>query len=423
MYRDLVVGVESKVPLANGTLVTGINFDNAASTPPLVSVLREINNFAPVYASVHRGSGYKSRLSTDLYESARSIVATFVNADPDYHTVIFLKNTTEAINKLSYRLQRRNGKNVVLLTQMEHHSNDLPWRSKYQVDYVLTDEAGRLRLDDLESKLAKYHGRVILVAVTGASNVTGYLNPIHTIAEIAHLHGAQILVDGAQLVPHAPVNMRPSNPQQHLDYLAFSAHKIYAPFGTGVLIGPRETFQKGSPEYSGGGTVKLVTVDKVVWADPPHKEEAGTPNTVGVVALVAAIKTLRLLGLHNLHSYEWGLWNYTVSGLRKLPGLQIYGETDHRTPRIGAIPFNLAGIKPETLANILSAEAGIAVRSGCFCAQPYMRKLLGSTTPSDPGAVRISFGIYNTYAEIDRLFEALTRIVQHRQTYLNTYGM
>ena len=208
-WRDQVVGLDTKVPLGNGMMATAINFDNAATTPPFKAVIKNICNFAPWYSSIHRESGYKSQLSSHIYELARYKVASFVKASPTVHDVIFVRNTTEAINKLAYRLWDANNKQVILCSDMEHHSNDLPWRDKFHVDYICIDGKGRLMLDDLEDKLKKYRGKVALVTITGASNVTGHINPIHKIAEMTHSHGAKILVDGAQLVPHAPIDMRP----------------------------------------------------------------------------------------------------------------------------------------------------------------------------------------------------------------------
>lgn len=427
-YRNLVVGADTKIPLYNGQLTTGINFDNAASTPPFVSVMEEIVKFSTMYSSIHRGTGYKSQFSSQLFEEARSIVIKFVNADPLQDTVIFVKNTTEAINKLSYRLWEGKKKSVILSTCMEHHSNDLPWRNKFQVDYVQTDPYGKLSLEDLESKLIKHKGNVKLVTVTGASNVTGYVNPIHKIAELAHRYRAKILVDGAQLVPHNPVNMKPKNPLHHIDYLAFSAHKMYAPFGTGVLIGPKETFKQGIPEFVGGGTAETVTHDWVVWEKPPHNEEAGSPNVMGVVALVAAIKTLTALGMENIDHYENQLTNYANSKLKSIPGITLYSQTALGEPRIGVIPFNIKGIAHERVATVLSNQAGIAVRTGCFCTQPYIQRLLSispkqmefyrrSVDAPRPGVVRISFGLYNDFAEIDVLTQLLERIIKHPTTY------
>jgi len=428
-YRHLVIGADTKIPLLNGQYTTAINFDNAASTPPFVSVMEEINHFATMYSSIHRGTGYKSQLSSKVFEEARSIVLKFVNADPFRDTVIFVKNTTEAINKLSYRLWDGNKRSVILSTWMEHHSNDLPWRNKFQVDYVQTDSSGKLSLEDLESRLIKHKGNVKLVTVTGASNVTGYVNPIHKIAELAHRYHAKILVDGAQLVPHNSINMNPKNPLQCIDYLTFSAHKMYAPFGIGVLIGPQETFQKGISEFVGGGTAETVTHDWVVWEKPPHNEEAGTPNLMGVVALVAAIKTLSTLGMKNIDYYENQLTNYANSKLKLIPGITVYSHTAPGEPRIGVIPFNVKGIAHEQVATILSNQAGIAVRTGCFCTQPYIQRLLSiSTKQMDlykkrrdiprPGIVRLSFGLYNDFSEIDIMMQLLERITKHPTSYI-----
>ncbi|MDF9406906.1 aminotransferase class V-fold PLP-dependent enzyme [Pelotomaculum isophthalicicum JI] len=439
-FRELVVGVDAKVPLHNGNWVTSINMDNAATTPPFVQALQEIIQFAPMYSSVHRGAGYKSRLSTELYENSRLAIANFVKADLNHDTVIFLRNTTEAINKLSYRLCDDTKKSVILSTCMEHHSNDLPWRNKHHVDYIEIDNDGRLCLDDLVNKLKKYKRSVKLVAVTGASNVTGYVNPIYEIAEIAHQYNAKIFVDGAQLVPHAQIDMKPFNSPRHIDYLAFSGHKMYAPFGTGVLIGPKETFMNGAPEYTGGGTVRTVTHTNVVWDDPPNKEEAGTPNLMGVLSLQAAVKTLSMIGMQNISNYELGLWKNTIDNFKNIPGLQLYSDTNPDKPRIGIISFNLEGIHHTLVADILAGETGIAVRSGCFCAQPYVRELLKISEKKEscirehrthsrplsrplnrPGMIRVSFGLYNDFDEISVLVQALHHIVNNKERYIQKY--
>jgi selenocysteine lyase/cysteine desulfurase len=428
-YRDLVTGVDTLIPLANGNQVKAINFDNAATTPPFVSVMKEIVNFSSYYSSIHRGKGYKSRFTSDYYENARSIVADFVKADPVKDIVIFVKNTTEAINKLSYRLLDKIGKGIVLTTAMEHHSNDLPWRNKYQIDFIEIDHSGRIDLADLKNKLEKYQGAVKLVTITGASNVTGYVNPIHKIAEIVHRYRASILVDGAQMVPHAGFDMKPASSPQHIDYLAFSAHKMYAPFGIGVLIGPRETFEKGIPEYVGGGTVRMVTRDHVMWKNPPYKEEAGTPNVIGAAALVAAIKTIKHLGINNIERYEANLLNNAYNKLKSIPDIELYTDIRSREKHIAVIPFNIKGLPHHIIAEILSSETGIAVRNGCFCAQPYVQRLLKLSKQEivsyikypkapRPGMVRLSFGLYNDLSEIEILIKALFQISRNKKKYL-----
>lgn len=431
MYRKYVHGVNTLVPIGNGNKVPYINFDNAATTPPLTSVINAINDFSPFYSSIHRGTGYKSIVSSRFYDRARYIIMDFLGANLKYHTAIFVKNTTEAINKLSYRLKDQIGDGLVLSTYMEHHSNDLPWRYKYNIDYVNVDDKGRLSLDHLEYLLKKYNGKVKLVTVTGASNVTGYINPIHEIAEMAHKYNSKILVDGAQLVPHHPVDMHPIEDPRHIDYLAFSAHKMYAPFGTGVLIAPKEIFKNGIPDIVGGGTVDIVTPEEVVWANPPDKEEGGTPNLLGVVALVESIKTLNKLNMGKISNYERNLTSYTIQRLKTLPHITIYDDEDIKN-KVSIVSFNMQGLYHEALAQVLSIEAGIGVRNGCFCAQPYIQKLLkisseeiekyrNDNNKERPGTVRISYGMYNNYEEINILIELLNRIGNNIDFYQNKY--
>ncbi|MDP4143521.1 MAG: aminotransferase class V-fold PLP-dependent enzyme [Bacillota bacterium] len=432
-YRKLIVGVDKKISLVSGKIVTPINFDNAATTPPFVSVMKAINEFAPWYSSIHRGTGYKSEISSFFYESSRQTICDFVGANPDHDAVIFVKNTTEAINKLSYRLCNKDKDYVILSTCMEHHSNDLPWRDKYKVDYISIDSEGRLSLGDLENKLIRHKGNVKLVTVCGASNVTGYVNPIYKIASLVHQYGAMLLVDGAQLIPHVPFDMKPLNSPEHIDFVAFSAHKMYAPFGVGVLIGPKEIFQAGPPEFSGGGTVKLVTHDFVKWLDPPQKEEAGTPNIMGVVALISSIKTLNKIGMKNIEEHEDNLCAYLLEKLKKVPGVTLYGNTLDCKGRVGIIPFNIEGFYCDITSKILSMEAGIGVRSGCFCAHPYVQKLLkikqeeidyykNHPNSPRPGMARISLGLYNTFREADILVDSLIKITNKRDHFIKKYS-
>lgn len=420
-YRRMVVGVDTPVPLKNGQLVTGINFDNAATTPPFKSVLKAVIMFSPWYSSIHRGTGYKSRFSAKIYEDARYETLKFVGADPNYYTAIFVKNTTEAINKLSYTLCKKTKKCMILSTSMEHHSNDLPWRDKYNIDYININSDGTLSMEDLKLKLKKYENVVKLVTITGASNVTGAKNSIHDIAKLCHKNGVKILVDGAQLVPHCPVTMGNPGEPENIDFLVFSAHKMYAPFGTGVLIAPKEVFMNGAPDYAGGGTVKYVTHDYVGWDDPPEKEEAGSPNVIGAAALMASIRTLNSLGMKNIEEYEKKLTSYALNKLKEIPEVILYDEVPIEN-RVGIIPFNIKGISYSKTAELLSDAGGIATRCGCFCAQPYVQCLLrlspeqvnnyiNNPNVKRPGMVRISFGIYNTISEIDTFINVLKGII------------
>jgi len=426
-FPALFTGIDVQVPVLDGSHQRYINLDNAASTPPFKAVQQAINGFMVYYSSVHRGTGFKSQISTHAYEMSRQAVLQFVGGDLQRHVCIFGKNATEALNKLARRFPFNPHRDVVLTSGMEHHSNDLPWRAVANVIHIRLHPDGRLDEADFDTQLVKYSDRVALVAISGASNVTGYLNPIHRLAEKAHATGAQIAVDCAQLAPHRRVDMRSLEDPAHLDYVALSAHKLYAPFGTGALVGLRQTFERGDPDLSGGGTVEIVTLDDVVWADPPDREEAGSPNTIGAVALAAAIRQLEEIGLEAVASHEAELTAYALIKMPQVPGLQIYGDSDptRAKERLGVIPFKIEGYSHFLVAAILGYEFGIGVRSGCFCAHPYILHLLGLTTEqaravrermlagdkSDmPGLVRISFGLYNTLEDVDALVEALTYI-------------
>jgi len=430
-YRELILGVNKKVPLISGKSVTAINFDNAATTPPFKAVLKDIANFAPWYSSIHRGEGFKSQLTTRFYDDSRNIVSKFVNADVN-NTVIYVKNSTEAFNKLSNLLYEPHKKNVILTTDMEHHSNDLPWRDKFIVDYISIDTEGRLSLEDLEAKLNKYNNYIKLVTITGASNITGYKNPIYDIAKLVHKFGSKLLVDGAQLIPHAPFLMNSENSEYNIDFLIFSAHKMYAPFGIGVLIGPKNILDNCEPDLVGGGTVDIVTHDFIKWNESPQRHEAGSPNVIGSIALVSAIKVLNKIGMNNVEAIEKKLTTYAIAQLRNIPNLKIYCDTSREVDRVSIIPFNIDGIHHSTVAKILSYEWGISVRSGCFCAQPYLVKLLNISSEFvhdrianpdlyRPGMVRISFGLYNSFQEIDILAYALSKISLKREYYIRKY--
>jgi len=430
-YRNMVVGVNSLVPLDNGTYTTGVNFDNAATTPPFISVEKEVHNFLPWYSSIHRGKGYKSTVSTETYEAGREIIKKFVGA-PEDAAVIYTKNTTEAINILACSMyQQKDGRDVVISTWMEHAANDLPWRDKFKVEYVEIDRYGRLDLNDYEEKLKKHQGRIKLVTVTGAANVTGYLNDIYKLAAFAHKYGTLIHVDGAQLVPHVPVDMRPADSDEHIDFLSFSAHKLYAPYGSGVLIGPKSAFEEGAPYCLGGSAIKLVTHQRIWWEDVPAKFEAGSPNLIGVVALVTAIKTLNKIGMQNAYEHERSLLNYAYGQISIIPDIRLYSHPD-KQPSIGVIPFTIEGVHHSLVSAILSYEAGIAVRNGFFCAHPYCERLLGYSAKEIediaerkalfPGLVRASFGLYNTPAEIDRFTNCLKLIVSNKKYFINKYG-
>lgn len=429
--RRNIIGLQVKVHTRNG-LLPYINFDNAATTPPLKAAAQAVFSFLPWYSSIHRGAGYKSQLSTELYTRSRDYVTRFFTGDTDLYTTVFGKNATDAINKASYRFPLGN-EDFVLSTRMEHHSNDLPWRLKRNTEYVELTPEGLLDLDHLEKKLKE--GKVRLVTVCGASNVTGVINPIETITEMAHYYGAKILVDAAQLAAHRPLSTKSETIP---DLLAISGHKIYAPFGAGALIGLKSIFSEGAPEYVGGGAVAAVSKERVIFAPAPDREEAGTPNLLGAYALAIALKWLREHDFSELASYEEKLTSYAYQRLAKIPGITIYGPSPAHHRRVGVISFNLEEIPHALLAAALAHEAGIGVRHGCFCARPYVHHLLNlaperirqyekgiqkGSNSALPGMVRISFAFYNTVKEIDRLLEALEYIRAEGQKIKNRYHL
>lgn len=423
--RSDIVGIDTPVPLLDGTVRPYVYLDNAASTPTFGRVLRRIEEFLPWYSGVHRGTGFKSQIATHLYDSAHAVCARFVGADPERHHVIFLKNTTECVNKLARRFAF-SGDDIVLTTGLEHHSNDLPWRKVARVVHVGVSDEGSVDVDAVQEMLKRYAGRVKLVAVSGASNITGICSPIHEIAALAHEAGALVFVDAAQLVAHRPLAMLPDDDPRHIDFLAFSAHKIYAPFGTGVLIGPTAFFGEGEPDTVGGGVAAIVTLDTVEWNPVPHRDEAGSPNVVGGIALAEALCIMQSVGMEAVAVHEQRLLTYTLNMMKELPNVVLYGPTQHIENKVGVIAFNVEGMPAALVGAILGAEGGIGVRTGYFCAQPYVKRLLkvsaerasesgcgvvASDMTTFAGMVRASFGCYTDENDINHFLTVLQMIV------------
>lgn len=427
-WREHFAGVDLPVPILGGGSVTGINFDNAASTPPLKRVRDAVTAFSEVYSSVHRGTGYKSRLATESYEHARELVARFLNVDAEAQVVIFVKGTTDALNRIA-AAQARLDQRRVLVTEMEHHADLLPWRHRSGHVMVGLSDDGHIDLEAIEQALKANEGNIGLVAVCGASNVTGFISPIHEIAELAHRHGALVSVDAAQLAPHHRIDIGAASDPGHLDFVSLSGHKMYAPYGAGVLVAPRDFFA-GAPEVMGGGAISIVTWDDTVWADLPDREEAGSPNVIGSVALGVAIETLMELGFDEMLQHEVELGSRLLSRLTEIPGVGVLGDgSNTQGTRLGLASFVVDGLHHGLVAAALSHEWGIAVRNGCFCANPYVFHLLhmnkdavqaveGEVTAGHrlalPGAVRASLAPYNGAEEVDRFADAVRQIARGR---------
>jgi selenocysteine lyase/cysteine desulfurase len=398
-----VLGADLEVPVKGGRLVGYANLDYAASAPCLEPVSAAVTAALPAYSSVHRGAGYASQLTTARYEQARHTVRAFVGARPD-DAVIFTRNTTDATNLLAGCLPE--GCTTVVF-DTEHHASLLPWPNAVRLaPPAFPGEAVRAA----DETLAAIDGPKLLV-VTAASNVTGELWPIAALAHIAHRHGARIFVDAAQYVPHRKLNLTALD----LDYIAFSGHKLYAPFGAGALVGRRDWLAAGEPYLKGGGAVRSVG-ESVEWHDDPEpRHEAGTPNVLGAIALAAACDALTATGWTELVREEERLLARLRAGLASIDGvreLSLWGP-DH--PRVGIVSFTVDGYSAREVAEVLSGEYGIGVRDGKFCAHPFVRHLLGA---SDGGcedgtasAVRASIGIGTTQEHVDRLVSALRDLV------------
>jgi selenocysteine lyase/cysteine desulfurase len=410
-----LIGSGQLVPCLDGVDRPAVELDQAASTQALPEAAARVAEFLPWYSSVHRGAGFRSRQATAAYEDARRAVLSFAGRDPDGDDVAVLcRNTTEAVNHLAYRL-RLAPSDVVVTTVVEHHANLLPWGRVAERRYVECATDGTFTLQDVEAALDA-GPKPALLAVTGASNVTGWLPPIDAIIESAHLRGIPVAVDAAQLAPHRPLPTK-------ADYLAFSGHKLYAPFGSGALIGPRSTFETGDPFLAGGGAVDLVGLDEVVWTAPPDREEAGSPNVIGAVALHAAIDTLEAIGWERIAAHEHALVDRLRQGLAAIEGVHLLGPAvDSGIETLPVAAFTIEGMHHALVAARLSAEYGIAVRHGCFCAHPYVVRLLGlgdvavdayrnEVLSGDhrnvPGAVRASAGLGTSGEEIDTLLAAV----------------
>lgn len=421
-YRNLFVGVDDKLKNSDGSLFVPINFDNAATTPAFKYVHDNVEEYSHCYGSIGRGKGLKSCMCTDFYENSRKVVLNFFDIpdDKDY-TVIYVKNTTEAINVLAQALIDDKSEKIIS-TRMEHHANDLPWREQADVLYIDVDENGRLNLSDIEKVLK--NNKIKLVTITAASNVTGYINPVNKIAKIAHKYGAMIVVDAAQLVAHKHLNILGENEGEDIDFVAFSAHKMYAPFGAGAIIAKRSLIKDKVPFIKGGGAVDMVLDNKVYWEKIPARYEAGTPNFLGVVALVSAIQELNKISFSNLEKHEVYLKKYLLDRLNLIPNIIEYGQP-RDNDSIGVVSINIEGREHEEVAKLLSDIRGIAVRSGGFCSHPYVRRLIGydekesmkyiaDPSISRPGLVRISFGLYNNESEVDIFLDTLEYIAKNK---------
>lgn len=420
----VVLGRDVEVPLVSGEKVTYAALDYAASAPALQRVWDDVAAYAPYYGSVHRGAGYLSQLSTDLFEQSRAAVAEFLDLRED-DQVVFTRATTDSLNLLAGALP--SGTRVFAF-ETEHHASLLPWPGRgLEVAYLRAPRSPHEAVAALDAALTAAGEGPKLVCVTGASNVTGEIWPVAELAAVAHAHGARIVLDAAQLAPHHRVSVR----ELDVDWVAFSGHKLYAPFGAGVLAGRADWLDAAEPYLAGGGASRTVAREAdgsvaVEWHQGPARHEAGSPNVIGAYAIASACRALTEAGLDALHAREQQLIERLRAGLARIPEVRVltlFGE-DH--PRVGVLSFVVRGWNSSHFAAALSAEYGIGVRDGLFCAHPLVRTLLGgeeaapgecgAPEPSLPGerslnAIRVSFGAGTPEEHVDRFLAAVRELV------------
>lgn len=420
-----------KIRTADGKTRALCYLDHGSSTHPPTPVLDAVREFCSTrYANVHRGNHTLSQESSQDIEDACVTLAGFVGANPETQPIVLGQNTTSALDLAAHVMGGRRG--ITLTTLSEHHSNDLPHRRRGKVVHAEVDGDGRIMLEDVERKLQRRlpRRRVKLLAVTGASNVTGLMPPIHKLARLAHDNGARILVDAAQLYAHAPIDVKASDHPEHIDFLAAAGHKSYAPFGASFLLAPRDLLDAAPPYMPGGGTVQWVTRDDVLFTTGPDRHQGGTPNIVGTIAFAAATRYLQRIGMEHVRDHEEKLAYQALrrfAELRETHGVELLGprEPGAAGEKSGVFAFLVPGHTHGEVSTLLDRTYGIATRNGCFCAQPLLNRLLKlGDTPAwtkavsrgqpieVPGATRASLGIYNNAADVDLLALAVGAVAR-----------
>lgn len=379
-----------------------VYLDNAATTQkPSCVVDTIVNGYYDCNANIHRGVHFLSQLATEAHEEARKTVQNFIGAK-ESREIIFTRGTTEAINLVahSFGISQCNDGDEIIVSQMEHHSNIVPWQllqniRDIKLRVIPFDEQGVLQIEQLEQLISP---KTKLIAVTHVSNTLGTINPVKKIIEIAHAHNVPVLIDGAQSTPHCPINVQ----ELDADFFAFSGHKIYGPTGVGVLYGKEKWLEKIPPYQGGGEMIQNVSFEKTTFNELPFKFEAGTPDYIGSTALAAAIRYVTSIGMENIAQYEHELLTYATEKFASIEGMRFIGQAPQKS---GLISFLVGNIHPYDMGSILD-KLGIAVRTGHHCAEPVMQAF------GIEGTVRASFALYNTKEEIDTLVAGIERVAQ-----------
>ena len=439
--RDRFIGLRTEYPLAGGGVARRRYFDSAASSLMLQPAWETAEAFLEHYGNTHSLLHHGARVATRAYGWTHERALALVGADPAMHACVFAgSGSTACLNRIARALAAlRPERDTVLVSGMEHHSNDLPHRKHAgRFEHIpmvgAAPALGALDLEVLAAKLESNRGRVNYVAITGASNVTGIINPLKAIADLVHAHDAWLVVDGSQLVVHAPVRM-----SDGIDFFAFSGHKVYAPGSPGVIVGRRDLLMRLEPDEVGGGMVDDVSLDGYRVSESfPDREEAGTPNIVGTVLLGAALETLMQVGMETIQRAEQAMLEPLVRELASRPHVRVYGDTNlARSPRTGTVAFNLQGLDHALAAAALNDYFGIAVRNACFCAHPYVREMLKpelwnsefdveqgaglAALEMQMGMVRASFGLYTTADDVKTLLAGIDALCADEQGVRDSY--
>ena len=394
-----VKNIKNDFPIFKSKEKNFIYLDSASTSQKPQSVIDSVSSYYDSYsANIHRALYEIGEKATDKYESVREKVRKFMNV-PDSHSIIFSSGTTESINLIAYAWGTKNLNNDdhILITEMDHHSNLIPWqllssRSNASLDYILLNNDGTLELESLEKKILS---KTKIISVSHQSNVFGTINPINKIIDEAKKVGAITVIDGAQAVPHMKVDIE----NLGCDFYAFSGHKMLGPTGVGVLIGRKTILEKMDPFMGGGEMINTVTMEKSTWNDVPWKFEAGTPNIAQVIGLGAAIDYIEKIDIENIHQHEQALLKYGLDILSQNKNIVLYGNPEIRG---AVIPFNVKNVHPHDLAKFLDTD-GICIRAGHHCTQPIMNRLEINAT------ARASFYIYNTKNDIEKLAESIKK--------------
>ncbi|RZD38888.1 MAG: cysteine desulfurase CsdA [Methanobacteriota archaeon] len=379
-----------------------VYLDSAATTQKPTEVINSLNNYyTNNNSNIHRGVHTLSQRATKDYEQSRKIITKFIGAASSKE-IVFVRGATEAINLIanSYVKPLLNKNDEIIISQMEHHANIVPWQmiceeKKAKLRIIPIDNNGELILEELNNLV---NAKTKFISVNHVSNSLGTINPIDTIIKVAHQNNIRIMIDGAQAVQHLEIDMK----KMDADFYCFSGHKIYAPTGIGVLYGKKELLEKMQPYQGGGDMIKSVTFEKTIYNDIPNRFEAGTPNISGAIALGEAIEYITQIGIHNITKYENDLLNYATSKLKKINEIKIIGEAKEKA---GVISFVIDGIHPHDIGTILDSH-GIAIRAGHHCTQPVMDFY------NIPATARASFAIYNDKNDIDKLIEAIRKCIE-----------